>query len=143
MLNSKDRMLLDNFIATVKLASADSKKIRKPKRIQSQKPATNHYTEEQKQYCRDYYQKNKKKKQTQALMYYEVNRDDILEQKRTEYANNENMREKQKAYGREYRKDKREHYHQLTADWREKNREKYNAYMREYRKRQKEVLCQR
>ena len=141
-LNTKERMQLNNLIANLSLASADCRTNRR-KTIHKQKKEHTPYTEEQKQYCREYYQKNKKKKQTQANMFYEANRERVLEQKKKQYAEDESLREKQKAYGKEYRKDKKEHYYQMTVDWRAKNREKYNAYMREYRKRQKEVLCQR
>lgn len=142
MLNTKERMMLNGLIANLSLASADCRTSRR-KTIQKQKKEHTPYTEEQKQYCRDYYQKNKKKKQTQALLQYDANRENILKGKQKKYRENKEYRENMLEYSKKYHGEHKEHYARLNKEWREKNRERYNAYMREYRKRQKEVLCQR
>ena len=60
MLSTRERELISNFISSAQLILADGK-ARKPRHIQKQRQQVNHYTEEQKQYCRDYYKKNRER----------------------------------------------------------------------------------
>ena len=133
MLSTKDRMLLDGLIANLQLASTDCRR-HKRKTIQKQTKEITPYSEEKKQWCRDYYQKNKKRKQTQALMQYEANREEILAGKKKKYRSDKSFRENMLEYSKKYHEEHKEHYARLNKEWREKNRERYNAYMREYNK---------
>ena len=117
------------------------------KRIQAMEPrwakveaeGRTHYSEDQKQYYKDYFEANKEKKLEQAKAYREANREKLVERGKARYeANKEKFAKRDKAY-REANKEK---IAKREKVWREANKEKIAEYGKTYREDNKEKLTE-